>query len=159
MRAVWCFVCSLLVAQSAFAFLANGPMGLRHHPSIVTRSLRSMRMAAGVIDLPEGETAFQEMVLDGEGPILVIFGAKWCGPCQLVEPITKKTAAQYEGKLKVIKVNTEQHEPLVGKYSIYGLPYLMVFENGEIIGTHEGAIGGKGMEKLLADAVPSLVES
>jgi thioredoxin 1 len=109
-----------------------------------------------VIELPDGDDAFEERVLKSDGPVLIDFYARWCGPCTLIEPHIKKTAEKYKGKLEVIKVNTETRKELVKQYSIFGLPYLAIFNQGQIVASHEGAASAAQFEKLISEALPDL---
>ncbi|KAG5187919.1 thioredoxin-like protein [Tribonema minus] len=138
------------------------------------RAACSQLRMAQVIDLDDVDVAkgatFSELVLESDTPVLVDFYANSslrlfvdvcrCGPCKLIEPLVKKTAEKYEGKMKaeqVVKVNTEVHKELVGQYNIYGLPLLAVFVDGQVKGVHEGAAGAAQMEKLLKGALPEMV--
>lgn len=77
------------------------------------------------------EADFKSVVLDSELPVLVDFWAPWCGPCRMVAPVVEEIAQQYEGKVKVVKLNTDENPQIASQYGIRSIPTLMVFKNGE----------------------------
>ncbi len=77
------------------------------------------------------ESDFKEVVLDSELPVLVDFWAPWCGPCRMVAPVVEEIAQQYEGKIKVVKLNTDENPQIASQYGIRSIPTLMVFKDGE----------------------------
>jgi thioredoxin 1 len=86
------------------------------------------------------EANFQTEVLDSEIPVLVDFWASWCMPCQMVTPVIEELAKEYEGKLKVGKVNVDNDSNLAQKYQIMSIPALLFFKNGQVIDTVIGAV-------------------
>eukprot|EP00899_Mesostigma_viride_P008971 jgi/Mesvir1/18075/Mv09381-RA.1 len=107
------------------------------------------------------EADFEQEVLKSDVPVLVDFWALWCGPCKLIAPLMTWVAQEYEGKLKVVKVESDPNPSLVEKYKVYGLPTLMVFRNGAVVegSKHEGAINKEKLRKLVEAAIPELVQA
>jgi thioredoxin 1 len=77
------------------------------------------------------EGDFQVEVLDSTLPVLVDFTATWCGPCKMLDPIVKQLASEWEGKVKVVKLDVDQNTGVAMQYQVMGVPTLMLFSNGE----------------------------
>jgi thioredoxin 1 len=90
--------------------------------------------------LSVGDADFDAEVLNSELPVLVDFWATWCEPCKRIEPVIKELAAQYAGKLKVVKLNVEEQRQISAKYKIRSMPTFMVFRNGGVKETQLGAV-------------------
>ncbi|HNQ36214.1 MAG TPA: thioredoxin [bacterium] len=77
------------------------------------------------------ENNFEQEVKEGGLPVLVDFWAAWCGPCQMLGPVITQVAEEYQGKVKVGKVNVDENPNLAGKFGIMGIPTMILFINGE----------------------------
>jgi thioredoxin 1 len=86
------------------------------------------------------DATFKEEVLDSELPVLVDFWAPWCGPCRMVAPVVEEIAQQYEGKVKVVKLNTDDNPQVASQYGIRSIPTLMIFKEGQRVDMVVGAI-------------------
>jgi len=82
---------------------------------------------------------FEEEVLQADQPVLVDFWAPWCGPCRVVGPVVEELAGEYDGRLKVAKVNTDDNQLNAGKLGIQGIPTLIFFRDGKEVDRVVGA--------------------
>jgi thioredoxin len=85
-------------------------------------------------------STWETEVLQADGLVLVDFWAVWCGPCQMVAPVVEEIAGEYKGKLKVVKLNTDENPDVASKYRIMGIPTLMFFKNGAAVDQVVGAV-------------------
>lgn len=90
--------------------------------------------------LPVTDSSFDKEVLQSPLPVLVDFWAVWCGPCRMTEPIVEKFAREYQGKLKVVKVNVDENPALSQRYNILSIPTMMIVKNGQVIDRWIGAL-------------------
>ncbi len=86
------------------------------------------------------DATFDADVLKSDAPVLVDYWAEWCGPCKMIGPILEEVSKDYAGKLTVAKMNVDDNQATPAKYGIRGIPTLMLFKNGAIVGTKVGAL-------------------
>ena len=94
-----------------------------------------MSSAAAVTD-----ASFEQDVLKSDLPVLIDFWAPWCGPCRMVAPIVDEIAKEFEGRVKVFKLNTDENPNVASQYGIRSIPTLMIFKGGEKVDTVVGAV-------------------
>lgn len=99
------------------------------------------------------DSVFDKEVMESEIPVLVDFWAPWCGPCRALSPVIEEISNDYEGSVKVGKVNVDENPETTMKFSIRSIPTLIVFKNGEVAEQIIGAVPKSEIEKVLNKAL------
>ena len=93
------------------------------------------------------EQNFDTEVLKSTQPVIVDFYADWCGPCKMIAPVLDELASEYNGRVKVVKVNIDDNQNLAAQYRVTAIPTLLVFKGGQVM---EQMVGGKSKRDLKA---------
>lgn len=99
------------------------------------------------------DASFEEEVANAQGPVLVDFWAAWCGPCKMIAPILDELVGQYEGKIKICKMDVDANKETPAKFNIRGIPTLMIFKDGNLEATKVGALSKSQLVDFINAAV------
>jgi len=117
-------------------------------PQMVPERLNQEKVMSGNI-VNVTDASFEQDVLKSDVPVLVDYWAEWCGPCKMIAPVLEEVADEYEGKLKICKLNIDENEQTPPKFNIRGIPTLMLFKNGNVDATKVGALSKSQLAAFL----------
>lgn len=108
-------------------------------------------MSANIVNTTDAN--FQADVLDAETPVLVDFWAGWCAPCKAIAPVLEDLSREYDGKVKIVKVDVTSCEETAVKYNIRNIPALLLFKNGEVVAQQVGAASRSKLATFIDDNI------
>ncbi len=99
------------------------------------------------------DSTFKADVIDSATPVVVDFWAEWCGPCRMIAPALDELSKEFEGKVKIVKLNVDENPGVAGQLGIRSIPTLMVFKNGQVAAQKVGAASKADLSKWIQGAI------
>ena len=96
---------------------------------------------------------FETDVVNSDVPVLVDFWAVWCGPCKAIAPVLEQMAGDYEGRLKIAKVDVDTNQAVAGSFNVRNIPTLLLFKDGQVVGQRVGALNRKALDEFVSTAL------
>lgn len=101
------------------------------------------------------DKTFEQEVLKAEMPVLIDFWAEWCGPCKMVAPVVEELAGDYDGRIKVVKLDVDQSPTVASRYGIRSIPTLLFFKNGQPVNQVIGAVPKQLLQQKIDQVLAS----
>ena len=105
-------------------------------------------------DMTLTDQTWDNEVLNSDLPVIVDFWAEWCAPCSMIAPVVEQMSKEYEGKIKVGKLNVDENQVTAGKYQIMAIPTLLFFNGGKLVDRVAGVVP----KKILAEKIEKMLE-
>ena len=131
----------IFIIALALGSFINSLMALEQSPGQETASIGSPLVIQG------SDKNFKQEVLESDKPVLVDFFATWCGPCKMMAPVVDQLAKEYEGRVKVVKIDTDKSPECSETYQIQAIPAFIVFKNGRVV---QQIVGAAPKEELVS---------
>jgi len=108
-------------------------------------------MAGPVVEFSEGN--FDQEVMKSSTPVLIDMWAAWCGPCRMIAPVVEELAGKYQGKIKMGKLNVDDHPQLAGRFRIMNIPTLLLIKNGQEVDRIVGVVPKEELTRRIENAI------
>jgi thioredoxin 1 len=99
------------------------------------------------------DATFEAEVLNSQQPVVLDFWAEWCAPCRAISPIIKQLAEDYDGKVKVLKMNIDENPQTPGRYGVRAIPTVLAFQNGQVVEQLQGARPKAAFEEMVSKLI------
>ena len=99
------------------------------------------------------DATFDEIVRQSDVPVIVDFWAEWCGPCKQIGPALEELSAEYEGRVKIVKVNVDENPSSPAAMGVRGIPALFIFKDGEVVSNRAGAAPKAALQSWIDETV------
>jgi thioredoxin 1 len=127
--------------------------------SIISSGALNKNFMAGEHTLQFTDSGFDQEVLNSDVPVLVDFWAPWCGPCKAMSPTVDALAAEYAGKIKIGKMNTDENPATPMRYQVRGIPTLLLFKGGKVVEQRVGSMPKAEVLKMLEPHLTNVASS